>query len=268
MNFKSLLYTLGVVFVLYFLLYFDKYAVLRANLLIEEIKVRELLSLLLVEDDISLNEELGIFLSDFFDTIDSFYSAEEAYAKYLTGSYDLVITDIQLPHQNGLALVEKIKKKNPSQMVIVISAYKEVDYFIKSIDLGIYSFLTKPFDSQLLINTMIKATNQLQHGKTKSDSSMVLLHEGVNFDLKTKSLYVKNVLQELTAKEELLLFILVKNANTFVRNEQLAQEIWQSDEVNNSTLRALVKRLRDKLDYDECIINLKNRGYKLTAQLL
>jgi len=53
-----------------------------------------------------------------------------------------------------------------------------------------------------------------------------------------------------------------------VRNEQLAQEIWQSDEVNNSTLRALVKRLRDKLDYDECIVNLKNRGYKLTAQLL
>ena len=71
--------------------------------------------------------------------------------------------------------------------------------------------------------------------------------------------------QELTAKEELLLYLLVKNANTFVRNEQLCQAIWQSDEVNNSTLRALVKRVRDKLGYEECIINLKNRGYKLTA---
>jgi len=227
--------------------------------------VRESLSLLLVEDDISLNEELGIFLSDFFDKIDSFYSAEEAYAKFLTTSYDLVITDIELPNQNGLSLVEKIKKKNPSQMVIVISAYKEVDYFLKSIDLGIYSFLTKPFDSQLLINTMIKATQQLQHGKIKPEVSAVLLHQGVSFDMKTKSLYVNGVLQELTAKEELLLFLLVKNADTFVRNEQLAQEIWQSDEVNNSTLRALVKRVRDKLGYDDCIINLKNRGYKLTV---
>ena len=227
--------------------------------------MREALTLLLVEDDQSLNEELAIFLSDFFDTIDSFYSAEEAYAKYLTTSYDLVITDIQLPHQSGLSLVEKIKKKTPSQMVIVISAYTEVDYFLKSIDLGIYSFLTKPFDSQLLINTMIKATSQLEHQKGKVDSSLIVLHQGITFDLKTKGLHVNGVLQELTVKEELLLFLLVKNANAFVRNEQLSQAIWQSDEVNNSTLRALVKRVRDKLGYEECIINLKNRGYKLNT---
>lgn len=226
----------------------------------------EPLSLLLVEDDISLKEELGIFLSDFFDTIDAFGSAEEAYEHYLTSSYDLVITDIELPKQNGLSLIEKIKKKNPSQMVIVISAYKEVDYFLKSIDLGIFSFLTKPFDSQLLINTMIKVTNHLQRQHTKSDSpSVVLLAKDISFDLKTKSLHVKGVVQELTTKEELLLFILVKNANTFVRNEQLCNEIWQSDEVNNSSLRALVKRVRDKLGYEACIINLKNRGYKLTT---
>lgn len=229
--------------------------------------MREALTLLLVEDDLSLNEELGIFLSDFFDTIDSFYAAEAAYEKYLTTSYDLVITDIQLPHQSGLSLVEKIKKKNPSQMVIVISAYKEVDYFLKSIDLGIYSFLTKPFDSQLLINTMIKATNHLQQCKCKLDVSSVILHQGITFDLKTKTLHVNGILQELTVKEELLLFILVKNANAFVHNEQLSQMIWQSDEVNSSTLRALVKRVRDKLGYAECILNLKNRGYKLTTNL-
>lgn len=227
--------------------------------------MRETLTLLLVEDDLSLNEELGIFLSDFFDTIDSCGSAEEAYEKYLKASYDLVITDIQLPHQNGLGLVEKIKKKNPSQMVIVISAYKEVDYFLKSINLGIYSFLTKPFDSQLLINTMIKATSQLEQQKGKIDSSIVILHKGITFDLKTKTLHVNQMPQELTAKEELLLFVLVKNANTFVRNEQLSQVIWQSDEVNNSTLRALVKRVRDKLGYEESITNLKNRGYKLST---
>jgi two-component system, OmpR family, response regulator CiaR len=229
--------------------------------------MRETLTLLLVEDDRSLNEELGIFLSDFFGIIDSYYTAEEAYTKYLSTAYDLVITDIQLPSQSGLNLVEKIKKKNPSQMVIVISAYKEVDYFLKSIDLGIYSFLTKPFDSQLLINTMIKATTQLEHQKGKPESSSIVLHQGVSFDLKTKTLHVNGVLEELTVKEELLLFILVKNANAFVRNEQLSQAIWQSDEVNNSTLRALVKRVRDKLGYAECIINLKNRGYKLTTNL-
>ena len=93
----------------------------------------------------------------------------------------------------------------------------------------------------------------------------MILHQGVVFDTKDKTLLVQGVFQELTEKEELLLAILVKHANNFVRNEQIAQEIWQSDEVNSSTLRALVKRLRDKLGYDESIMNLKNRGYKLTV---
>lgn len=223
------------------------------------------LSLLLIEDDASLLEELSIFLSDFFDTIDVASSAEEAYEKYLSAPYDLVITDIKLPRQNGLLLVEKIKKHSPTQMVIVISAYKEVDYFLKSIELGIYSFLTKPFDSQQLINTMIKATLQINHLYAQHNTTMVILHHDTTYFPSTKTLHVKGIAQELTVKEELFLALLVKNLNHFVRIEQISQEVWQSDDVNNSTLRALVKRLRDKLCYENSIVNLKNRGYKLSS---
>ncbi len=51
-----------------------------------------------------------------------------------------------------------------------------------------------------------------------------------------------------------------------MRNEQIMQEVWQSFDINDSTLRALVKRLRDKLNYDDAITNLKNRGYKLNSK--
>lgn len=228
--------------------------------------MRSALSLLLVEDDISLLEELYDFLGDFFHTIDSATSAEEAYEKFAIASYDLVITDIQLPKQNGLDLVEKIKKRKLSQYVIVISAYKEVDYFLKSIELGIYSFLTKPFDSQQLINTMIKVTTTLHHLHHPVDTTIMHLHPDVTFDSKTKELRVKSELSVLTLKEELLLNLLVKNIDVPVRNEQIMQEVWQSFDINDSTLRALVKRLRDKLNYDDAITNLKNRGYKLNSK--
>ena len=223
------------------------------------------LSLLLVEDDSSLLEELNIFLSDFFDIIDVASSAEDAYEKYLSNTYDLVITDIKLPRQNGLFLVGKIKKRSPTQMVIVISAYQEVDYFLKSIELGIYCFLTKPINSQHLINTMIKATAQINHSYVQQSNNLILLHQDITYSTTTKSLHVKGIAQELTVKEELLLALLVKNLNHFVRHEQIFQEIWQSDNVNHSTLRALVKRLRDKLCYENSIVNLKNRGYKLSS---
>lgn len=225
------------------------------------------LSLLLVEDDTSLLEELRLFLGDFFDIIETAVDAETAYDKFIASPYDLVITDIQLPRQNGLMLVEKIKKRAPLQTVIVISAYKEVDYFLKSIELGIYSFLIKPFDSQQLINTMIKVTSHLQHQHHHEDCTMIRLMEDITFDIKTKALHVKGSLQELTEKEELLLTLLAKNINNFVGNEQITQEIWHSSDVNSSTLRALIKRVRDKLCYDDSIVNLTNRGYKLTAKL-
>lgn len=226
-----------------------------------------ILSLLLVEDDTSLLEELRLFLGDFFDTIETATDAESAYDKFIASTYDLVITDIQLPNQNGLMLVEKIKKRTPTQTVIVISAYKEIDYFLKSIELGIYSFLVKPFNSQQLINTMFKVTSLLKHRQIKEDYSVIQLTKDVTFDLKTKALHVKGSLQELTEKEELLLSILVKNINHFVANEQITQEVWHSYDVNHSTLRALIKRLRDKLCYEHSIENSKNRGYKLTTQL-
>ncbi len=224
------------------------------------------LSLLLVEDDLPLLEELRLFLGDFFTDISVTTNSEDAYEVFLRRPFDLVITDIRLPKQNGLSLVERIKKKTPAQMIVVMSAYRDVEYFVKSIELGIYGFLTKPFDSQKLISMMLKITSELEHKKMQTTHQhLVILAPNVVFDTQMKFLHVKNVAQELTQKEELLLALLVKNLNYFVPNEHIAEVVWQSDEVNSSTLRALIKRLRDKLGYDESISNLKGRGYKLSS---
>lgn len=223
-------------------------------------------SLLLVEDDICLLEELKIFLGDFFENIYIATTSEEAYTLFLERSYDVVLTDIQLPGQSGLKLVEKIQKQKKDQIVIVMSAYKEVDYFLKSIELKVYGFLTKPFDSQKLIAMMLKLTNELKSHKENANLSVVVtLHEGVAFDTQAKLLYVKDQLQVLTQKEEHLLSILIKNSNYFISNELLCETIWGESEISSSTLRALVKRLKDKLHYEESITNMKGRGYKLNV---
>lgn len=221
-------------------------------------------SLLLIEDDVCLLEELKIFLSDFFEVIDSATTSEAGYDLFLQRSYDVVITDIQLPGQSGLKLVEKIHKHKKEQIVIVMSAYKEVDYFVKSIELKVYGFLTKPFDSQKLIAMMLKLTDELRSQKEISPlSPCVKLHSTVMFDTQAKLLYVNEQMQVLTQKEEHLLSILIKNSNYFISNELLCETIWGESAVSSSTLRALVKRLKDKLQYEESISNMKGRGYKL-----
>ncbi len=225
-------------------------------------------SLLLVEDDVCLLEELKLFLGDFFDTIDTAITAEAGYELFLEHSYDAIITDIQLPGQSGLKLVEKIQKQAKDQIVIVMSAYKEVDYFLKSIELKVYGFLTKPFDSQKLIAMMLKLTDEIKSKKAHDNTSaLVSLSQGVVFDMQAKLLFVENEMQVLTQKEEHLLRILIKNMNYFISNELLCKAIWADEEISSSTLRALVKRLRDKLCYTESISNMKGRGYKLNVAI-
>jgi two-component system, OmpR family, response regulator CiaR len=229
------------------------------------------LSLLIIEDDINLQVELCQFLENFFTKIDAISNAEEALKLYNQTSYDLVLTDIELPNENGLNFIQKIKKINPNQLVIVMSAYKETKYFLKSIELQIYSFLVKPFDSQQLIETFIKVTKILEKAKKEiqEDTSPLLkLSKNLQFDTQNNYLYKQGSMVMLTQKEEKLLEVLVQNLQSHVSEAQIKKAIWDDEEIADSTLRVLIKRLREKLGYEDAIINLKGRGYKLNKQSL
>lgn len=224
------------------------------------------LSLLIIEDDINLQTELQQFLENFFNHIDATNNAEDAFKLYTQNPYDLILSDIELPNENGLSFIQKVKKQNPKQMVIVMSAYQETKYFLKSIELQIYSFLIKPFNSQELIETFIKVTQILEKEKKQlqtEDSNLLQLNKNVLVDTLNNYLYVGGSMIMLTQKEEKLLAILINNLQGHVSEEQLKKAVWDDDDVADSTLRVLIKRLREKLGYDSAIVNFKGRGYKL-----
>lgn len=224
------------------------------------------LSLLIIEDDTNLQIELQQFLENFFTNIDAVDNAEDAFKLYTQSPYDLILSDIELPNENGLSFIQKVKKQNPKQMVIVMSAYQETKYFLKSIELQIYSFLIKPFNSQELIETFIKVTQILEKEKEQEkieDSNLLQLSKNIFVDTVNNYLYEGGSMIMLTQKEEKLLAILIKNLQGHVSEEQLKQAVWEDEDVADSTLRVLIKRLREKLGYEDAIMNFKGRGYKL-----
>ena len=222
------------------------------------------LSVLLIEDDVFLKDEFANFLKDFFDIVDDTIDTKSGYELYKKNSYDLVITDIELPKENGLSLVKRIKKINPKQTIIVVSAYTETEYFLKSIELGIYSFLLKPYDSQKLIQLFGKLTYELSKEKQHKNREWVYLSKNSKFNTEKNYLYLNNTLVNLTQKEEKLLSLLVHNIDNHVSNNQLIRYIWEGTEISNATIRALIMRLRKKLGNDSTIKNLKGRGYSLS----
>jgi YesN/AraC family two-component response regulator len=119
---------------------------------IKELKEKtKSITLLYVEDNEQLkNIKLEMF-NDIFQKVVYAKDGYEGLMKYQEESFDLIITDINMPGMNGLDMIEKIQKINPSQEVIVLSAYAEIEYLSKLSKLNIACFLTKPVDIKKLV---------------------------------------------------------------------------------------------------------------------
>jgi DNA-binding NtrC family response regulator len=100
--------------------------------------------LLIVEDEDTLCESLQrVFQREGYE-VDIADSAESAFTLLEVESYDLIITDIILPGISGIELLVKYRKKNPSQKVIVITAFASLASAVEAIKAGACDFIVKP----------------------------------------------------------------------------------------------------------------------------
>lgn len=123
------------------------------------------LKVLYVEDDISLREEVSIFLGDIFQSVDLATNGQEGLDKLAIGKYDIVITDIRMPVMDGIEMIEKIKTLYPSQAILVTSAHNEVEHLVKLISLGISNFITKPLQSEQIFKVLHKIVEHINQKK-------------------------------------------------------------------------------------------------------
>lgn len=120
------------------------------------------LKILYVEDDIGIRESTTELFKQFFSEVDLAEDGKEgldAYNAYFEKSgqfYDFVITDINMPHMNGIEMIKEINKRNMKQTIIITSAHDDASYLIPLIDLGADSFILKPFKMESLLNVFFK----------------------------------------------------------------------------------------------------------------
>lgn len=115
------------------------------------------ISVLYVEDDRELRQNTARLLGSFFALVDTAENGLEGLEKFGEGNYDLIITDINMPLMNGVNMVREIKKENPRQIIIIISAHDEARYLLELINLGVEHFVLKPLDLKLFLTVIEKA---------------------------------------------------------------------------------------------------------------
>lgn len=100
-----------------------------------------------VDDDRSVRFVLATALREAGYTVDAFENAADALdALAQRGAPDLLFTDVRMPGDGGLVLLEKLKARAPSLPVVVMSAYTDVASTAGAFRGGAQEFLSKPFD--------------------------------------------------------------------------------------------------------------------------
>jgi len=208
-------------------------------------------SLLLIEDDKIIGKEIKKFLEKNNFDVKLIVNYKEA-CKELDKDYSLVILDINLPDGNGINLLDKFIKKGTK--VIITTVVDDVDFIAKSLDNGASDYLTKPFNLNIL-RARITACLRDSNLDVKSDFS---LREGEG------KIYYKNKEVSLTALEYKILSYFIKNKGQIITRNQLLEKFWDSREsyVNDNTLTATIKRIRDKTARD-AVKTVRGIGYRM-----
>ena len=82
--------------------------------------------------------------------------AGEALRLLAEQSFDLALLDVMMPEMNGIALLEKLRAKDPELSVVMMTAFASIDLAVDAIKKGAYDFITKPFDKETLLRVIDK----------------------------------------------------------------------------------------------------------------
>jgi len=227
------------------------------------------MTILFVEDHEELRADTTDILKSFFKTIDSCSNGKEALEKYLkykednSSTYDIVLSDIQMPIMDGIELTKRLYEINPSQTIIILSAYDETKYLLSLINLGIEQFIKKPIDYQELLGTFLNASKKITQNYVKGENTTTIeLSNNFTYDINSKSLNngTKNIY--LTKFEIIFIELLTSNLGKIYSNEDIVLHYSSLEEnIDSANIRKLVSKLRKKLPQD-CLESIYGIGYK------
>nr|WP_153111210.1 sigma 54-interacting transcriptional regulator [Propionivibrio limicola] len=136
--------------------------------------------ILLIDDDQDILRLLSMRLNALGFRVSTATSAEEGLARIAVEPPQLVVSDIRLPGKDGLALFEEIRATRPTLPVILLTAHGTIPDAVDAMSRGVFGYLTKPFDSKVLLEKIEQAL-QLSHVAGDGEGSGDSWRNGIVF---------------------------------------------------------------------------------------
>ena len=224
------------------------------------------MKILIIEDQQELSDSIRAYLSHenfTCETAADYYAALEKIHLY---DYACIILDINLPHGNGLTILQELKADNKADGVLIISARNSLDDKVLGLNLGADDYLTKPFHMPELAARVAAIIRR----KSFEGRNRIVLDK-LSLDLQEKIVKGANGRADLTKKEYDLLVYFIANKNKVVTKEAIVEHLW-GDSIdmadNYDFIYTHIKNLRKKLlqvgcpDYIRAVYGM---GYKFST---
>lgn len=223
---------------------------------------------LLCEDDTNL----GMVLKNYLELNDYDVTLERdgrlGLAAFQRERFDICLLDVMMPNMDGFTLAEAIRDVNPDVPLFFLSAKTMKDDIIQGYKLGADDYITKPFDSEVLlhkIKAILKRNEEMHKEEANAEFDLGKYH----FNPRLRELTVNGKTQVLSPKENELLKMLAEYKNDLLSRETALKKIWGSDTYfNGRSMDVYIAKLRKYLKEDPKIeiVNIHGNGFRLVVQ--
>ncbi|MDP3266992.1 MAG: response regulator [Sulfuricurvum sp.] len=129
--------------------------------LLNSIKEKKNFSILFVEDEVMIRKPMQNMMQRLCNEIVSVCDGVEALEIYNKRPFSVVITDLQMPNMNGAELCKNIRKINPEQLIVIITAYRDGQEIKQAQQYGVDYIIEKPLSIASFIEVMKKVVDRI-----------------------------------------------------------------------------------------------------------
>lgn len=225
-------------------------------------------SILIVEDEEKIVRLLEIELEYEGYETGKALDGIEAFEMFLSQKWDLILLDIMLPGMSGIELLRRIRGKNSSVPIILLTAKDSIEDKVSGLDLGASDYITKPFRMEELL-ARIRAVLRMSQATPASsplDEEWLQVSD-LRLNDKTREVVRNDLNVSLTPKEYDLLLYLLKNQRQVLERGQILEAVWGYDYYGDTKIvDVYIRYLRKKIDADfdaSLIHTVRGVGYVL-----
>lgn len=221
---------------------------------------------LLVEDDTNFGQVLKNYLelNDF--SVELARDGILGLAAFRREKFDICLLDVMMPNMDGFTLAEEIRNVDPDIPLFFLSAKSMKEDILNGYRLGADDYITKPFDSEILLQKIKAVMKRNQELQEKQHAQVEFQIGSYHFNSRLRQLTRNGVSNTLSPKENALLTMLAEYKNDLLPREAALKRIWGSDTYfNGRSMDVYIAKLRKYLrdDPNVEIVNIHGNGFRL-----